>query len=133
MSDRKMLHAVYRVANLPGTRKFLEALGMHVLRERDVPSEKYTNVFYGFGPEQRGEYFSLELTYNYGVDSYEVGTGFGHIGVAVSDVAAVVERVREAGFKVTREAGPVAGMFTNIHILSSSFYDFCCLFDALTI
>ena len=113
MSD-KMLHAVYRVGDLPQTRKFLDALGMKVLRERDVPSEKYTNVFYGYGPEQKGEYFSLELTYNYGVDSYDIGTGFGHFGIAVPDCAQVVERVREAGFKVTREPGPVKGGTTII-------------------
>lgn len=109
MSDRKMLHAVYRVVDLGATRKFLEALGMHVLRERDVPSQKYTNVFYGYGPEQRGEYFSLELTYNYGVTSYDIGSGFGHFGVAVSNVAETVERVREAGFSILREAGHVQG------------------------
>ena len=108
MAD-KMLHAVYRVGDLPSTKKFLEALGMKVLRERDVPSEKYTNAFYGYGPEQRGEYFSLELTYNYGVDSYDVGTGFGHFGVGVENASEVVERVRAAGFKVTREVGPVKG------------------------
>lgn len=82
---------------------------MKVLRERDVPSEKYTNVFFGYGPEQRGEYFSLELTYNYGVDSYDIGSGFGHFGIAVEDASAVVERVRSAGFKVTREVSPVIG------------------------
>lgn len=109
MSDRKMLHAVYRVVDLGATRKFLEALGMHVLRERDVPSEKYTNVFYGYGPEQRGEYFSLELTYNYGVSSYDIGSGFGHFGVAVTNVTETVERVREAGFTILREPGPVQG------------------------
>lgn len=84
---------------------------MKVLRERDVPSEKYTNVFFGYGPEQRGEYFSLELTYNYGVDSYDIGSGFGHFGIAVEDASAVVERVRSAGFKVTREVSPVIGKF----------------------
>jgi len=84
---------------------------MKVLRERDVPSEKYTNVFYGYGSEKKGEHFSLELTYNYGVDSYDVGTGFGHFGISVEDAAAVVERVRAAGFKVIRELGVVKGMF----------------------
>lgn len=104
-----MLHAVYRVGDLEATRKFLQALGMKVLRERDVPSEKYTNAFFGYGPEQKGEFFSLELTYNYGVDSYDIGTGFGHFGIAVEDASAVVERVRAAGFQVTREVGPVKG------------------------
>lgn len=107
--SQKMLHAVYRVGDLDATRKFLEALGMQVLRERDVPSEKYTNVFYGYGPEQKGEHFSLELTYNYGVGSYDIGTGFGHFGIAVEDAKAIVEKVREAGFTVCREVGPVKG------------------------
>ena len=96
MAD-KMLHAVYRVGDLSATRKFLEALGMKNLRERDVPSEKYTNAFYGFGPEQKGEHFSLELTYNYGVDKYNIGTGFGHFTVAVDNVKQVAKRVEEAG------------------------------------
>eukprot|EP00178_Gracilaria_changii_P026533 TRINITY_DN816_c0_g1_i2.p2 TRINITY_DN816_c0_g1~~TRINITY_DN816_c0_g1_i2.p2 ORF type:complete len:303 (+),score=32.46 TRINITY_DN816_c0_g1_i2:213-1121(+) len=109
MTADKMLHAVYRVGDLDASRKFLEALGMTCLRERDVPSEKYTNVFYGYGSERKGEHFSLELTYNYGVDSYDIGTGFGHFGVAVEDAARTVEKVRQAGFKVTREIEPVKG------------------------
>ncbi|CAN8076839.1 unnamed protein product [Agarophyton chilense] len=109
MAADKMLHAVYRVGDLDSSQKFLEALGMKCLRERDVPSENYTNVFYGYGSERKGEHFSLELTYNYGVDTYELGSGFGHFGVAVEDARATVERVREAGFKVTREVGPVKG------------------------
>lgn len=76
---------------------------MKVLRERDVPSEKYTNVFFGFGPEQRGEFFSLELTYNYGVTSYDVGTGFGHISVAVPDVAKALDTIKSTGFAVSHE------------------------------
>lgn len=110
----KMLHAVYRVGDLAATRRFLSALGMHVLRERDVPAEKYTNVFYGYGPEQKGQHFSLELTYNYGVDSYDIGTGFGHFGVAVPNISDVVERVRAEGFNVLREVGPVKGGTTVI-------------------
>lgn len=109
MGADKMLHAVYRVGDLGATRRFLDALGMHVLRERDVPEEKYSNVFYGYGSERGGEHFSLELTYNYGVDSYDIGTGFGHFAIAVEDIAATVERVRAAGFRVTREVGPDTG------------------------
>lgn len=82
---------------------------MQVLRERDVPSEKYTNVFFGFGPEQRGEFFSLELTYNYGVDSYDVGTGFGHFSVAVPDVSKALETIKLAGFVVSRPSSPGSG------------------------
>lgn len=109
MASDKMLNAVCRVADLESSQKFLEALGMRVLSERDVPEEKYRNVSFGYGPEQNGEHFSLELKYNYGVDSVNVGTGFGHFGIAVEDAYATVERVREAGFKVTREVSPVDG------------------------
>ena len=68
---------------------------------------QYSNIFVGFGPET--DQFALELTVNEGVTSYDLGTGFGHWGVAVESAAAAVERVRSAGFKVTREAGPVKG------------------------
>lgn len=111
-SDRKMLHAVYRVGDLDATRSFLSALGMQVLRERDVPSEKYTNVFFGYGPEQRGQHFSLELTYNYGVDKYDVGTGLGNFGVSLPDASAAVERVRASGFKILRDLTASSGMFS---------------------
>lgn len=94
---------------------------MHALRERDMPSEKFSNAFYGFGSERKGEYFSLEVTYNYGVESYDIGSGFGHFGIAVDDVAATVERVRSEGFKVTREPGPVKGEF-----FSSFCFTSCC-------
>jgi lactoylglutathione lyase len=105
-----LLHVVYRVGDLERTREFLSVLGLKVLRERDIPEEKYTNVFFGAGPESNAEFVSLELTYNYGVESYDVGTGFGHIGISLDDVAKVVERLRGSGFKVTREPGVQDGM-----------------------
>lgn len=82
---------------------------MKALRERDVPDEKYSNAFYGFGPEQHGEHFSVELTYNYGVSSYELGDGFEHFGIAVPNVSDVVKRVRDAGFKIAREPSSTSG------------------------
>lgn len=100
-----MLHAVYRVGDLPSTRKFLETLGMHVLRERDVAQEKYTNVFYGFGTESKGQFFSLELTYNYGVEDYDVGSGLGYFAVAVPDVDSIVQDVEKQGFHVAEREG----------------------------
>jgi lactoylglutathione lyase len=103
-----MLHFVYRVGDLARTRLFLSTLGLRVLRERDVPSEKYTNVFFGAGSESNAEHCSLELTYNYGREAYNVGTGLGHIGVAVSDVRSTCEELRRKGFRVVREPGPVA-------------------------
>ena len=108
-----MLHAVFRVGNMEASIAFYEAaLGAKLLRFREVPEEKYSNAFLGFGPE--ASHFALELTYNYGVDSYDLGSGFGHFGLAVPDVAAAVERVRAAGGTVTREAGPVKGGSTVI-------------------
>ncbi|KAL5207966.1 hypothetical protein ABZP36_032401 [Zizania latifolia] len=86
---------------------YTECLGMKLLRRRDIPEEKYTNAFLGYGPED--SHFVVELTYNYGVHKYDVGAGFGHFGVAVDDVAKTVNLIRAKGGKVTREAGPVKG------------------------
>ncbi|KAH1251711.1 hypothetical protein AAZX31_05G213600 [Glycine max] len=105
---RRMLHVVYRVGDLDRTIKFYtECLGMKLLRKRDIPEEKYTNAFLGYGPED--SHFVIELTYNYGVDKYDIGTGFGHFGIAVDDVAKAVELIRAKGGKITREPGPVKG------------------------
>lgn len=106
--NRRLLHVVYRVGDLDRTIKFYtECLGMKLLRKRDVPEEKYTNAFLGYGPED--SHFVIELTYNYGVDKYDIGTGFGHFGIAVEDVYKTVDLVKSKGGKVTREPGPVKG------------------------
>jgi lactoylglutathione lyase len=97
------LHTMIRVGHLDRSVDFYtRLLGMKELRRRDVPDGKYTLAFlgYGDGPE-------IELTYNYGVEKYEVGNGFGHLAVGVPDVAAACDAVRSGGGKVTREAGPV--------------------------
>lgn len=105
---RRMLHVVYRVGNLDKTMKFYtECLGMKLLRRRDIPEERYANAFLGYGPED--SHFVVELTYNYGVDKIDIGTGFGHFGIAVEDVAKTVDLVKAKGGKVTREPGPVKG------------------------
>ncbi|KAM5588732.1 lactoylglutathione lyase GLX1 [Rosa sericea] len=105
---RRLLHAVYRVGDLERTIKFYtEALGMKLLRQRDIPEEKYSNAFLGFGPEETN--FVVELTYNYGVTSYDIGTGFGHFAIATPDVYKLVEDIRAKGGNVTREPGPVKG------------------------
>ncbi|KAL5786236.1 hypothetical protein ACOSQ2_008628 [Xanthoceras sorbifolium] len=105
---RRMLHVVYRVGDLDKTIKFYtECLGMKLLRKRDIPEERYTNAFLGYGPED--SHFVVELTYNYGVDKYDIGSGFGHFGIAVEDVAKTVDLVKAKGGKVTREPGPVKG------------------------
>lgn len=105
---RRLFHVVYRVGDLDKTIKFYtECLGMKVLRKRDIPEERYSNAFLGYGPEESN--FAVELTYNYGVDKYDIGTGFGHFGIAVEDVARTVDLVKAKGGKVTREPGPVKG------------------------
>jgi lactoylglutathione lyase len=104
------LHTMLRVGDLPRSVDFYtRVLGMRVLRERDVPEYKYSLVFLGYGAGNAENGAELELTYNYGVDKYELGTAFGHLALGVPDVAAACERIRAAGGKVTREAGPVKG------------------------
>ncbi|KAI0495206.1 lactoylglutathione lyase GLX1 [Dendrobium catenatum] len=110
---RRFLHAVYRVGDLDRTIKFYtECFGMKLLRKRDVPEEKYSNAFLGFGPED--SHFVVELTYNYGVDKYDIGTGFGHFAIASEDIYKLVEDIRAKGGKITREPGPVKGGTTVI-------------------
>ncbi|GBQ26664.1 lactoylglutathione lyase [Gluconacetobacter sacchari DSM 12717] len=107
MTMASYLHTMVRVRNLDASIAFYKLLGMHELRRRDVPDGKYTLVFIGYADNAAGQ-AEIELTYNWGHDTeYEVGTGFGHFAVGVSDVAAVVDAVRVGGGKVTREAGPV--------------------------
>ncbi|GMI81266.1 GlyoxalaseI 6 [Hibiscus trionum] len=111
--NRRMLHVVYRVGDLDQTIKFYtECFGMKLLRKRDIPEERYTNAFLGYGPED--SHFVIELTYNYGLDQYDIGTAFGHFGIAVEDVAKTVELIKVKGGKVTREPGPVKGGTTVI-------------------
>lgn len=101
---RRLLHVVYHVGDLDKTIKFYtECLGMELLRKRDIPKEKYRNAFLGYGPEY--SHFVVELTYNYGVEKYDIGTGFGYFGIAVKDVNKTVEMIAARGGKVTREEG----------------------------
>lgn len=107
--ERKMLHAVYRVGDLDATEEYYKKhFGMKRLRYRDVPDDKYSNLFLGFGPEDQ-DFFSLELTYNYGKDSYDIGNQFGHFALAVPDVYKAADQIKASGGKVTRDAGPVKG------------------------
>jgi lactoylglutathione lyase len=87
-------------------------LGMRVLRTTDRPEQRYTLAFVGYGDER--EHAVLELTYNYGVDRYELGTAYGHVAIEVDDAKAACEAVRAKGGTVTREAGPVKGGTTVI-------------------
>ncbi|XP_027923418.1 probable lactoylglutathione lyase, chloroplastic isoform X2 [Vigna unguiculata] len=105
---RRMLHVVYRVGDLDKTIKFYtECLGMKLLRQRDMQEQRHTNAFLGYGPEDA--HFAVELTYNYGVDKYDIGDGFGHFGLAVDDISRIVELVRAKGGKITREPMLIKG------------------------
>ena len=104
----KILHTMIRVGDLQRSIDFYTGvMGMELLRTTDRPEQKYKLAFVGYGDESKGAV--LELTYNYGVDKYDVGTGFGHIAIAVPDAAAACAGVRAKGGTVTREAGPVKG------------------------
>jgi lactoylglutathione lyase len=109
----RLLHTMLRVGDLQRSIDFYtRVLGMKLLRSTDRPEQKYTLAFVGYGDER--EHAVLELTYNYGVDKYQLGDAFGHIAIAVPDAAAACERIRAAGGQVTREAGPVKGGTTVI-------------------
>jgi lactoylglutathione lyase len=109
----RILHTMLRVGNLQRSIDFYtRVMGMKVLRTTDRPEQKYTLAFVGYGDESEGAV--LELTYNYGVDRYELGTAFGHIAIAVDDARAACERIRAAGGTVTRQPGPVQGGSTVI-------------------
>jgi lactoylglutathione lyase len=109
----RVLHTMLRVGNLQRSIDFYSrALGMRLLRTTDRPEQKYTLAFVGYGDES--EQAVLELTYNYGVDNYDLGTGFGHVAIGVPDVATTCQQVRSAGGAVTREPGPVKGGTTVI-------------------
>jgi lactoylglutathione lyase len=102
-----------RVGDLQRSIRFYtEVLGMKLLRTTDRPEQKYTLAFVGFADESQQS--ALELTYNYGVEKYELGTAFGHVAIEVTDAAAACAAVRNRGGKVTREAGPVKGGTTVI-------------------
>jgi len=91
---------------------YTRVLGMKLLRTTDRPEQKYSLAFVGYGsnPEQA----EIELTYNWGVDKYDLGTAYGHIALGVPDVYAACEKIRAAGGAITREPGPVKGGSTVI-------------------
>jgi lactoylglutathione lyase len=104
----KLLHTMLRVGDLQrSVRFYTQVLGMKLLRTTDRPEQKYSLAFVGYDTEDRTAV--LELTYNYGVERYEMGGAFGHIAIGVPDVAGACAKVRGAGGKVTREPGPVKG------------------------
>ena len=102
----RFLHTMLRVGDLQRSVDFyVKGFGMREIRRRDVPDGKYTLVFVGYGEEE--DHTLIELTYNYGVEKYEIGSAFGHLAVGVPDVYATTEMLRGMGAKVTREPGQV--------------------------
>ncbi len=102
----RLLHTMIRVGNLDRSIAFYtEVLGMRLLRRKDYPEGRFTNVFVGYGDER--EHAVLELTHNWDTERYDLGSGYGHVAVEVDNAAQACERVRARGGKVTREAGPM--------------------------
>jgi lactoylglutathione lyase len=95
-----------RVGDLDRSIQFYtEVLGMKKLRQKDYPDGKFTLAFVGYGDESDNTV--IELTYNWGVDSYELGSAFGHIALEVDDVYQATEEIRRRGGKIIRDAGPM--------------------------
>ena len=102
----RLLHTMLRVGDLDKSIDFYtRILGMTLLRRSDYPDGKFTLAFVGYGPESA--HAVIELTYNWGVDHYELGTAFGHIALEVDDATAACNTIEAAGGKVVREAGPM--------------------------
>ena len=102
----RILHTMLRVGDLERSLRFYtEVLGMRLLRRNDYPEGKFTLAFVGYGDET--DTAVLELTHNWGVDKYELGSAYGHIAIAVDDAYKACEEVKRRGGNVTREAGPM--------------------------
>ena len=109
----RLLHTMLRVGNLQRSIEFYtNVLGMKLLRQSDNTEYKYSLAFVGYGEDS--EQAVIELTYNWGVESYELGTAFGHLALEAEDIYATCEALRAAGAKITREPGPVKGGTTVI-------------------
>lgn len=106
MTQNRILHTMIRVADLERSIAFYtEVLGMTLLRRQEYPEGRFTNAFVGFGPET--EHAVIELTHNWDTRAYDLGTGFGHVAVAVPDAYAACAEIKRRGGTVTREAGPM--------------------------
>lgn len=102
----RLLHTMLRVGDLERSIAFYtDVLGMKLLRRNEYPDGQFTLAFVGYDLEDRASV--IELTYNWGVSSYELGTAFGHLAIGVDDIYAVCEAVRAKGGKVVREPGPM--------------------------
>ncbi|MGB5252841.1 MAG: lactoylglutathione lyase [Sedimenticolaceae bacterium] len=102
----RILHTMLRTADLDRSIKFYtEILGMRLLRQKDYPDGEFTLAFIGYGDETDSSV--IELTYNWGVDSYDMGNAYGHIAIEVDDVYRATEAIKARGGKILREAGPM--------------------------
>lgn len=110
-----LLHTMFRVGDLQRSIDFYtNVIGMELLRTTDRPEQEYSLAFVGFGGGNKNGEAEIELTYNYGQSEYELGTAYGHIAIGVDNVADICEKIRAAGGRITREAGPVKGGSTVI-------------------
>lgn len=117
----RLLHTMLRVGDMQRAIDFYtQVMGMTLLRTTDRPDQQYSLAFLGYG--RNPEHAEIELTYNYGVSQYEMGTAYGHIAIGVDNAAAVCDAVRgkaaALGGAVTREAGPVKGGNTVIAFIT---------------
>lgn len=109
----RLLHTMLRVGDLQRSIDFYtQLMGMQLLRMTRRPEQNYDLAFVGYGSNP--DHAELELTYNYGVSQYEIGTAYGHIAIGVPDVYSTCEKIRQAGGAITREPGPVKGGTTVI-------------------
>ena len=113
----RLLHTMLRVGNLQRSIDFYtRVMGMRLLRTTDRPEQKYSLAFVGYGSNP--EHAEIELTYNHGVEQYDMGSAYGHIAIEVPDAYAACEKIRTNGGAVTREAGPVKGGTTVIAFIT---------------
>ena len=102
----RILHTMLRTGDLDRSIRFYtEILGMKLLRRKDYPEGKFTLAFIGYGDERDNTV--IELTYNWGVDKYEIGSGYGHIAIEVDDVYKAADAIAARGGKILRPAGPM--------------------------
>jgi lactoylglutathione lyase len=102
----RMLHTMLRVGDLDRSIAFYrDVLGMRLMSRKDYPEGKFTLAFLGYAPNP--EQAEIELTHNWGVDHYELGTAYGHVAIGVDDIHAVCDAIRLGGGKITREPGPM--------------------------
>ncbi len=102
----RLLHTMIRSGNLERSIEFYtQVLGMTLLRRQDYPDGKFTLAFVGYGDE--AHHSVIELTYNWGVASYDIGTGFGHLAIEVDDVYRACAEIKQKGGRVMREPGPM--------------------------